>query len=163
MAHPTTCPSSKQLAASLLLAAILGGCTAPQTFRVVDAKSGEPLGNVRVERLEGGYRPSATPLVLLNELSPAEKQMTNESGSVTFEKSGSKFMVNPSDMNPAYNDAYVRTTWSGVTVCYPSEHREFSVTRKDGVVEIPLRRRALDGDLAQHNDRTGIADTRPGN
>ena len=101
-----------------------------QTFRVVDAKSGEPLGDVRVERLEGGYRPSSMPLVVLNQLSPAEKQTTNESGSVTFQKSGSKFMVNPSGKNPVYNHAYVTATWSGAKVCYPSEHREFSVTRK---------------------------------
>jgi hypothetical protein len=141
MPRPTTCPSSRQLASSLLLAALLSGCASQRTFRVVDSKSGEPLGDVRVERLEGGYRPSAMPFVVLKELSPAEKQTTNESGSVTFQRSGSNFMVNPSGTNPAYNDAYVTATWSGAKVCYPGEHREFSVTRKDGVVEIPLQRR----------------------
>ena len=146
MARHTTCPSSKQLASSLLLAAILSGCASQQTFRVVDAKSGEPLGDMRVERLEGGYRPSAMPFVVLNELSPAEKQTTNESGSVTFQKSGSKFMVNPSGDNPVYNHAYVKTTWSGAKVCYPGEYREFSITRKDGVIEIPLQRRWIGGE-----------------
>ena len=130
-----------QLASSLWLAAILSGCASQQTFRVVDARSGEPLGDVRVERLEGGYRPSAMPFMLVNELSPIEKQTTNESGSVTFTKSGSSFMVNPSGANPAYNDAYVKATWSGAKVCYPGQYREFSVARKDGVVEIPLHRR----------------------
>ena len=167
------------------MAAILSGCASPQTFRVVDAKSGEPLGDVRVERLEGGYRLSPMPFVVLNELSPAEKQTTNESGSVTFQKSGSKFMVNPSGMDPAYNHAYVTATWSGAKVRYPSEYREFSVTRKDGVIEIPLERRSISGkealpekasassreenrrksdtdDVAQHDDRSDIADTRPG-
>ena len=146
MAHHTTCPSSKHLASSLLLAAILSGCASQQTFRVVEAKSGRPLGDVRVERLEGGYRPSSMPLVVLHEVSPTEKQTTNESGSVTFQRSGSNFMVNPSGNNPAYNDAYVKVTWSGAKVCYPGEYREFSVTRKDGVVEIPLRRRWIDGE-----------------
>ncbi len=149
MAHHTTCPSSKQLASSLLLAAIVSGCASQETFRVVDAKSGKPLGDVRVERLEESYRPSAMPYVVLNELSPAEKQTTNKSGSVTFQKSGSKFMVNPSGTNPAYNDAYVTVTWSGAKVQYPSEYREFSATRKDGVVEIPLRRRWISGEEPQ--------------
>ncbi len=146
MARHTTCPSSKQLASSLFLMAILFGCASQQTFRVVDAKSGEPLGDINVERLEGGYRPSAMPFVVLNELSPAEKQTTSQSGSVTFQKSGSKFMVNPSGNNPAYNDAYVKATWSGAAVCYPGMYREFSITRKDGVVEIPLERRWIDGE-----------------
>jgi hypothetical protein len=146
MARHTICPSSKQLASSLLLAAILSGCASQQTIRIVDAKSGEPLGDVRVERLEGSYRPSSMPLVVLNELSPAEKQTTNESGAVTFEKSGSSFMVNPSGANPAFNDAYVKATWSGADVRYPGEYREISVARKDGVVEIPLRRRWIGGE-----------------
>jgi len=186
MARHTTCRSCTPLTASLLLAAIFSGCASQQTFRVVDARSGEPLADVRVERLEGGYRPSSRPFVVLNELSPAEKQTTSASGSVTFQKSGSQFMVNPSDTNPAYSDAYVKATWAGATVCYPHEHREFSVTRKDGVVDIPLRRRGMpgeaprsdtasaashaenpgnsaSGDGAQHDDRSGLADTRPGN
>lgn len=158
MARPPTCPSRTRPAASLLwAAALLGaaaplwvaslcGCASQQTFRVVDDKSGQPLKDLRVERLEGGYSPSSTPFVVLNELSPAEKLDTNESGSVTFQKSGSKFMVNPSHANPGYTDAYVTATWSGATVCYPAEHREFSVARKDGVLEIPLRRRSLDDD-----------------
>ncbi len=178
--------TSDQLASSLLLAAVLSGCASQQAFRVVDAKSGEPLGDMRVERLEGSYQPSAIPLVVLNELSPVEKQTTNESGSVTFQKSG-KFMVNPSgSRNPVYNHAYVTTTWSGAKVYYPNEHREFSVARKDGVIEIPLQPRWIGGeephpekasassreenrgksdtgDVAQKDDRLGIADTRLGN
>jgi hypothetical protein len=149
MVRHTTCRSSKQLISSLLSAAILSGCASPQTFRVVDAKSGDPLGDVRVERLEGGYRPSSMPFVVFYELSPVEKQTTNESGSVTFQKSGSELMVNPSGRNPVYNRAYVKATWSGVKVCYPSEHREFSVTRKDGVIEIPLQRRWIGGEEAR--------------
>jgi len=47
------------------------------------------------------------------------------------------------DRNPAYNHAYVKATWSGAEVCYPSEHREFSVARKNGVIEIPLQRRRI--------------------
>ena len=58
MARQTPCPSFEPLAASLLLAAMLAGCASQQKFRVVDAKSGEPLGDVRVERLDAGYRPS---------------------------------------------------------------------------------------------------------
>jgi hypothetical protein len=185
MVRDMTGPSSTQLVSSLLLAITLSGCTAQQTFRVVDATSGEPLGDVRVERLQGSYRSSGLPFVVLNELSPAEKQTTNESGSVTFQKSGSKFMVNPSHTNPAYYDAYVTATLSGVKVCYPAEHREFPVARQDGTVNIPLQRRwsgaeepgadkapassraenrskSDTGDVAPHDDRTGIADTRPG-
>ena len=178
MAHDATRRSSKRLASSAVLAAILCGCASQQALRVVDAKSGEPLGDVPVERLEGGYRPSAMPFVVFNELSPAEKQTTNESGSAAFQKSGGKFMVNPSHQNPAYNDAYVKATWSGAKVCYPNEYREFSVARKNGVVEIPLRRRWVGeephaekasagshdenrpksdaGAVAQHDDPSGL-------
>ena len=49
MAFRTICPSSKQLASSLLLAAILSGCASQQTLRVVDRTSGEPLGDVAGE------------------------------------------------------------------------------------------------------------------
>jgi hypothetical protein len=187
MVRHTTCPSVTQLAASLLLAAILSGCASQQTFRVVDAKSGEPLGDVRVERLEDqGYRLTRMPFVVLNEFAPAEKQTTNESGTVAFQKSGRTFMVNPSGTDPAYNHAFVTATWSGAKVRYPSEYREFSVTRKDGVVEIPLQCRWIGGkelspekaaatasreenrpksdtrDAAQQDNPLGIADTRPG-
>ena len=112
---------------------VVGGApvrlAAPPALRVVDAKSGQPLGDVRVERLEGGYRPSAIPFVLVNRLSPAEKQTTNQCGLATFQKSGSQFMVNPSSDNPTYNKAYVKLTWSGAKVCYPGEYREFSVAQ----------------------------------
>jgi hypothetical protein len=176
----------RALAASLLSAAVLSGCASQQAFRVVDAKSGEPLCDMRVERLEGGYRQSAMPFVLLNDLAPVEKLTTSDSGSVTFEKSGNKFIANPSGRNPAYNTAYVKAGWFGATVLYPGEHREFSVSRKDGVIEIPLQRRWIDGDgprpekasaashdeirspsdggdPAQHDDRSGIVAARPGN
>ena len=153
MRHHTTCPSSNQVASSLLLLAILSGCASQPTFRVVDAKSREPLSSLRVERLEASYELSSVPFVVLNDLSPAEKQTTNESGSVTFQKSGSKFMVNPSSRNPLYNHAYVTTTWSGAKVCYPSEHREFSVTKKGGVIEIPLESRWNDGAEARPKRR----------
>ena len=183
MAHLTTCPSSAQLAWSLLLAAIVAGCASQETIRVVDATSGEPLGNVRVERLEESYQPSAMPFVLMDELSPVEKQTTSESGSVTFQKSGSKFMVNPSGENSAYNDAYVKLTWSGAKVHYLGEYREFPVSKKDGVIEIPLRHRLIiakeprlaanapasqtdtnrgkpdPADATQHDDRPATANT----
>ena len=126
------------------------------------------------------------PFVVVNELSPAEKQTTSKSGSVTFQKSGSKFMVNPSARTPPTIDAYVKLTWSGATVHYPGEYREFSVTRKNGVIQIPLRRRWVEaeeppadkasasgrqenrwkfdsGDVVPHNDPPGLVNTRPGN
>jgi hypothetical protein len=87
------------LAAGLLCAVVASGCASQQTLRVVDAQSGEPLDEVRVERLEGSYKPSAIPFVVVNELSPSEKQATNKSGTVTFKTSGDKFMVNPSRDN----------------------------------------------------------------
>ena len=179
------CPSFRRFVASTCWAAILSGCASQQSFRIVDAKSGEPLGDVRVERLEGGYRPSSMPFVVVNALSPVEKQTTNPSGAATFDKSGSKFMVNPARANPDYGDAYVKATWSGATVRYPREYREFSVPRRNGVVEIPLRRRgggsdasrsdkatagspaenhgqSAAGDAAPHDDRSGIVDARQG-
>ena len=48
MARFPNYPRYDQLAASLLLAATLAGCALQQTLCVVDAKSGEPLGDVRV-------------------------------------------------------------------------------------------------------------------
>jgi hypothetical protein len=146
MPRHTIRPNARQLVSSLLLAAILSGCASQQTIRVVDAKSGVPLCDVRVERLEGGYRPSAVPLVVVNKLSPVEAQTTDKGGSVTFHQSGAKFMVNPSTLNPAYNHAYVKVTWSGAQVRYPGEYREFSVARRNGVIEIPLKRRWLTAD-----------------
>jgi hypothetical protein len=166
-----------------MLTAIVAGCASQETIRVVDATSGEPLGNVRVERLEESYQPSAMPFVVMDELSAAEKQTTDQAGAVTFQKSGSKFMVNPSGANSAYNDAYVKVTWSGAKVHYLGEYREFPVSKKDGVVEIPLRRRLIipkepqlaanasashtdtnrgkpdPADATQHDDRPATADT----
>jgi hypothetical protein len=146
MTHRRLRPALLPLVLSLWLAA-LWGCSAAPTLRVVDAKSKEPVGDVRVERLEGGYHPSAMPFVIINDLSPAEKQTTDAAGSVKFQKNGSQFMVNPDAANPGYNDAYVKLNWSGATVLYPNTYHEFSVPAKDGVVEIPLRRR-WSGDAA---------------
>jgi hypothetical protein len=130
--------------AILLLLFILPGCTRLQTFRVVDARSGEPLDGVQGERLEGSLRPSKIPLILENRLSPDEAQTSNASGSIAFEKPGAKFMFNPSSKNPEYSEACVTTSPSGAKILYPDEYREISVKPSKGVVEIPLRSRELD-------------------
>ena len=136
----------RTLLPSLLLLGLLSGCARFQTLRVVDAQSGQPLDGVRVERLHGSLRPSAMPLVLLNTVSPVERKMTDDSGSVTFEKAGTQVMCNPDFMNPAYGRAYVTATWSGAKICYPDEYREISVKPVAGVVEIPLRNRRAGGE-----------------
>lgn len=164
----------------------MSGCASNQTFHVIDSKTGEPLGDVRVERLESAIKPSEIPFVMYDELSPVEKKTTNETGAVTFKTTGSKFMVNPSGDNPAFNKAYVKTTWSGATVIYPAEHREVSVTRRDGVVNVALERRWVDSsklrreiasasshednpvkpasaEVAEQGERSNAADTHSGN
>ena len=138
------------LVSGLLLLFLVAGCSRLQTFRVVDAQSGQPLDGVRAERLEGHLQTSEIPLVLLDAMSPVEAHATDASGSVVFQGPGAKFMVNPSSKNPSYNQAYVTATWSGAKVLYPAEHREISVKARDGVVEIPLLSRILDAPPQAH-------------
>ncbi|MGD0898814.1 MAG: hypothetical protein ABR915_13335, partial [Thermoguttaceae bacterium] len=106
------------LVTGILLLFMLPGCARLQTFRVVDAQSGQPVDGVRAERLEGSIQASELPLVLLDSLSPVEKGATNASGAMTFEKTGTKFWFNPSAKNPAYGQAYVTATWAGARICY---------------------------------------------
>jgi hypothetical protein len=117
----------------LLLPLLLSGCARLQTFRVVD-QSGQPVGGVPVERLQGSLQLDPVPFFLLDSMSPVEKRTSDGSGSVAFHESGKQFMVNPQSKN----QAYVTATWSGAKVCYPAESREISVNRTGGVVEIPL-------------------------
>jgi hypothetical protein len=122
----------------LILFLTLSGCTRLQTFRVVDSQSGQPIEGVQVERLHGSVKPSAMPFVLVNSLSPVEKELTDSSGMSSFKESGTQAILNPDSKNPAYGKAYVSTSWTGVKVLYPDDYREISVTPVNGVVEIPL-------------------------
>ena len=124
---------------TLLLLLLLSGCARLQTFRVVDAQSGQPLDGVQAERLDGSVRPSAVPLVLADTLSPVERQASDPSGAVNFKKAGAQFAFNPRSNSPGYGRAFVAATWSGVKIRYPDEHREVPVKPIDGVVEVPLR------------------------
>jgi hypothetical protein len=128
----------RNLLPSLLLLLFACGCARTQTFRVVDSQSGRPLDGVQSERLEGKVRPSAMPLVLLNDLSPVEHGTTDSSGVVKFQKPGKEFAFNPTSKNPECGRAYVASTWSGATIRYPDEHREVAVKPIDGVIEVPL-------------------------
>jgi hypothetical protein len=127
----------------LLLLSLLPGCMGVQTFRLVDAQSGLPLDGVQGERLHGSIQASQVPLVLHNVLDPVESQNSDAAGRVAFQASGTKFMFNPTAKNQmsAYGEAYVTAGWSGVKICYPTEHREISVKPVAGVVEVPLRNR----------------------
>jgi hypothetical protein len=133
----------RSLVSAVLLLSIVSGCAQIQTFRVVDAQSGQPVESVRGERLQGSIRASELPLVLLDSLSPVEAASTNASGSMAFEKAGTKFWFNPSSKNPAYGQAYVTATWSGATIHYPDECRDISVKAVNGVVEVPLPSRTI--------------------
>jgi hypothetical protein len=123
---------------TLVLLLLLSGCARLQTFRVVDAQSGQPLDGVQAERLDGSVRPSAIPLVLADTLSPVERQAADPSGAVNFKKAGSQFAFNPRSGNPGYGRAFVAATWSGVKIRYPDEQREVPIKPIDGVVEVPL-------------------------
>jgi hypothetical protein len=136
---------------------LLSGCTQLQTFRVVDSQSGQPIEGVQVERLRSSIEPSSMPFVLFKSLSPVEKQTTDESGVSTFKEPGTQAILNPDGKNPAYNKAYVTTTWSGVKVLYPDDYREISVKPVDGVVEIPLPSRRL-AKPVQHQHISGLDD-----
>jgi hypothetical protein len=125
------------LAASLLVLSF-AGCSQMQIFRVVDGQSRQPLDGIRGERLVGKIETSEIPLVLINAQTPVESRESDKTGALTFKQSGAHFMLNPNSKNALYGQAYVTATWSGATICYPEEHREISVPRVDGVVEIPL-------------------------
>jgi hypothetical protein len=119
----------------LLLFLFLSGCARLQTLRVVD-ESGQPLGGIAVERLEGSLEFDPVPGFLRDNLSPVEKLTSDSAGSVAFKQSGKQFMVNPH----SNNQAYVTASWSGATVCYPGDPhaQEIPIRRVNGVVEIPL-------------------------
>ncbi|MGA2032730.1 MAG: hypothetical protein ABSG68_10765 [Thermoguttaceae bacterium] len=132
----------------LLLLLPASGCTQFQMLRVVD-ESGQPVDGVPVERLTGSVRPSAAPLVLHDELSPAERKTTNSSGAIKFDEAGKQFMVNGGCKNAAYGHAYVKASWTGVEVVYPDQYRSIHVNPKNGVLEVPLPTR-LPGSQAEH-------------
>ena len=148
----------RKIISGLALLLLLCGCTRLQTFRVVDSQSGQPIEGVQVERLHGSVKPSAMPFVLLDSVSPVEKQTTDSSGMSRFKESGTQAMLNPDSKNPAYGKAYVSTSWSGVKVIYPDEYREISVTPVDGVVEIPLPSRHA-ASLSKHRQIASFDET----
>ena len=145
----------RTLISGMLPLVLAGGCSRIQTFRVVDAKTGQPLDGVRAERLEGSIRPSSMPFVLFDQVAPIETKNTDATGAVAFQQPGQKFMINPSSKDPSHNQAYVVATHSGAKIIYPAEHREFTVQARDGVVEIPLESRILDLSGNEKKKKTG--------
>lgn len=124
----------------LTLACCLSGCARYQSFRVLDAQSGKPIDGVQAERLEGDLKLSRMPFVLLDSVSPVERQNSDASGTVKFKKAGQKFAFNLQSGMPGFDRAYVVGSGSGVKIVYPDERREVHVKPVDGVVEIPLHR-----------------------
>lgn len=124
----------------LLLLACLSGCARYQSFRVLDAQSGRPIDGVQAERLEGSLQLSPMPFVLLDSVSPVERQNSDSSGTVKFKKAGKKFAFNLQSGTPGFDRAYVVGSGSGVKIVYPDQRREIRVKAVDGVVEVPLHR-----------------------
>ena len=124
----------------LLILACLG-LARMHAFRVVDGSRASPWAAFRPNGWKARCGPSTMPFVLINSYSPVEKHDTDAAGSVNFESSGSKFMVNPLSKNQDYNQAMVTPTWSGAKIYYPAERREVDVQAHDGVVDVPLLQR----------------------
>jgi hypothetical protein len=127
----------------LLLLSLASGCASLQSFRVVDAQTGQPLEEIKAERLKGNVHFSAIPLVMLDDLAPVERRATDASGAIKFEQAGSQFAFNPSSSHAGYGAAFVTATSSGIVIRYPEERpcRTISVMPINGVVDVPLRRR----------------------
>jgi len=145
----------------LLLLALTSGCARFQTFRVVDSQSGRPVSGIQAERLDASLRPSAMPLVILDEMSPVERGSSDTSGVVKFEKPGKQFAFNPCSQNPACGRAYAAATWSGVKIRYPDENREVLVKPINGIVEVPLPKpgpqKDSKADRRQRSDSASLA------
>jgi hypothetical protein len=148
---------ARRLAASLvprvfpvvLLLAALGGCAHTQSFRVVDAQTGEPLGDVWVR--QGGSRSSAYTL------------KTDTAGSVQFQKSASQYSLT----KPGYEEARVEVKGAVARVRSASDPKGLEVKRYGDMVQVSLRRQnaavGTNGPTQQDPVTMSIIGTRPDN
>ena len=107
----------------VLLLAALGGCARTQSFRAVDAQTGEPLRDVWVS--QGGSPTAAFTL------------KTDPSGMAQFQKSGSQYSLT----KPGYEETRVEVQGSVARVRSTSDPQGVEVKRYGDLVQVALRRR----------------------
>jgi hypothetical protein len=106
----------------VLLLAALGGCSHTQSFRVVDAHTGKPLGDVWVS--QGGPPSSGYTL------------KTDPSGAVQFQKTGSQYSLT----KPGFEEARVEIKGSVARIRSPSDPQGQEVKQYGDLVQVSLRR-----------------------
>ena len=111
------------------------GCARVQTFRVVDAQTGQPIHGVQVERIANVARSGRSTLPEALNL-PVEVSSTNAAGMATFNGPAEQFVLK----KDGYEVAQAETTFTGIQVRYEGKGPEVSAQRIEGIPHIALRR-----------------------
>lgn len=107
------------------LAGMLAGCARTQSFRVVDAQTGQPLAGVWVA--QGGEAPSA-----------GYNLRTDPIGMVQFPKAGTRYLFT----KEGYQPGHVELKGPVARVRYEGDAETLEVKRYGDLVQVPLRRRS---------------------
>jgi hypothetical protein len=133
----------------VLLLAALGGCSHTQSFRVVDAQTGKPLGDVWVSQ---GVSPAS-----------AYTLKTDTAGSVQFPKTASQYSLT----KPGYEEARVEVKGPVARVRSASDPQGLEVKRYGDLVQVALRRQnaavGVNGPTQQDPVTMSILGQRPDN
>ncbi len=125
----------KPLLAILWCVLPLCACARVQTFRVVDAETGQPVHGVQAERFADVAR-ATTPGIAEPLSLPVEVSSTNIGGVATFRGSGQQFSLR----KEGYEQVSLRSTMNGVVVRYERTGEEIPAERVEGMTYVPLRR-----------------------
>jgi hypothetical protein len=106
----------------VLLLAAMAGCSHTQSFRVVDAQTGEPLRDVWIRQ---GASPSS-----------AYTLKTDPSGTVQFQKTASQYSLT----KPGYEEARVEVKGPVARVRSTSDPQGLEVKRYGDLMQVSLRR-----------------------
>lgn len=113
----------------------LCACARVQTFRVIDAETGQPVTGAMAERYADVGRSS--PKASTESLSlPVEVASTNVGGVATFRGAGQQFSLK----KDGYESVSLRSTLNGVMVRHEGSGKEVPAERVEGMTYIPLRR-----------------------
>jgi len=113
----------------------LCACARVQTFRVVDAETGQPVNGAMAERYADVSRPASSANTESLSL-PVEVASTNVGGIAKFRGAGQQFSLK----KDGYESVTFRSTLNGVMVRHESTGREVPAERVEGMTYIPLRR-----------------------
>ena len=113
----------------------LCACARVQTFRVVDAETGQPVTGAMAERYADVGRASGRAAPESLSL-PVEVASTNVGGVATFRGAGQQFSLK----KDGYESVTLRATLNGVMVRHGGSNQELPAERVEGMTYIPLRR-----------------------